>query len=386
MYSPSYNPRIPCPIMQQRKQQPQKAGSKKQPKSKPQGPTQSKAVQPQKGAVVSLSTRNQSIAPRMVKSATSFRVSHRELVLSTVNGSTGFTTQAFIKLNPGLAVTFPWLAPQAQSWDQYRVHRCALEYVPTAPTSTAGEIFLSPNYDSSDPVPTTEAQAANNAGAVSDSCWQRIRLNLDVKAMMGLGPRKFVRPCNVAGDIKTFDVGTVAVCSNNMTGATAVGKLYIDYDIEFFLPNSDPSPVTSPTSLSFYKKAANQSFTSAVAAKLTWDAAQFDPLSIGSGATGTFTPPAGTYKFSMTIGLEDTASEAVTYRIFWAKNGSGTGLTNSQSVVNAAEGVNDITSLSTTEVFSCNGTDTVETWCTITGAAGTLTANGGQCTLTVELV
>jgi hypothetical protein len=67
------------------------------------------------GAPVTLSRRMLTAKPRMVtKPGQSFRVKHRELVNASVAGSTSFTVQSTLAINPGLAATFPWLAPQAQ--------------------------------------------------------------------------------------------------------------------------------------------------------------------------------------------------------------------------------------------------------------------------------
>jgi len=192
----------------------------------------------------SYSARVETLMPKITRTARSMRIAHRELVLSSVAGSTGFTVQNSLALNPGLTTTFPWLAPQAQQWEMYKVHRLRAEWIPIASTGTAGDVYLSPNYDASDPQPTTEVQAANNVNAVVDSVWKVLSCDLDPSSMMGLGPRKYVRPCAVAGDIKTFDIGKLFVCSNNEANTNTVGKLYLSYDFEFFTPQNDPSPAS----------------------------------------------------------------------------------------------------------------------------------------------
>lgn len=322
--------------------------------------------------------------PSIRNSGKGCRIAHRELVLASVAGSTTFTVQNFLKLNPGLSATFPWLAPQAAQWEQYQCHRLVAEWVPIAPTSTQGDIILSPNYDASDPQPTTETQAANNFGTLTDSCWKLGKLIMDVKAMMGLGPRRYVRQSNVAGDPKTFDIGTLAVCSNNETGTSAIGKLFLDYDFEFFIPQNDPNTSTAPQQTSMFALHNAQTFTTAVAAPLAFDTLVFDPLGIGSAATGVFTPPAGVYRIDCSVEFKDSSNENFNCVVHLYKNGADlTSIVAATSNNLVIAGGN--TNISLIGVVTCNGTDTFQIQVTLTGAAGTLTAEANKQALIVSL-
>ncbi len=323
--------------------------------------------------------------PKISRSARSCRIAHRELVVASIAGSTTFTVQNFLALNPGLAATFPWLAPQAQQWEQYRCLKLNAEYIPIAPTSTQGDIIISPNYDSSDPQPTTETQAGNSQDSVTLSCWSAVIVPLDPSAMMGLGPRRFVRPSAVAGDIKTFDVGTLAICSNNETGTSAIGKLYLDYDFEFFIPQNDPSTATLPLQTSLFAYAsANQTYTTSVAAVQNWNSKIYDPLGIGSGSSGTFTPPAGVYLVYANICANDNGNETFTFKAEIIKNGASL----SQPLVSTVRMFAGSSPQLQNVVFGivpCNGTDTIAVNVTLTGAAGTLIVVGGNNQLLFRL-
>jgi hypothetical protein len=313
------------------------------------------------------------------------RIKHRELIASTVAGSTGFTVQNVFALNPGLAATFPWLAPQAAQWEQYTVHGIKFIWVPIAPTSTAGDVYLVPDYDASDPTPTTEVQASDNVDSVVDSCWQDIECVLDNKAMMGLGPRRFTRPCAIAGDVKTFDVGKFFLCTNNEAGTSAIGKLFVEYDFEFFEPQNSPNPDTFPQQTSFYTQTASESFVNATPKALAWDTLVFDPLSVGVGASGVFTPPAGCYRIEAMACFNDSTAEAFTANLQLFKNGAA--LTNqivSQTLSNNAAGA-ETTSLSLAGVVPMNGTDTFQIEATLTGAAGNKTSIANACQLVISL-
>lgn len=338
------------------------------------------------GVAATYSRKMVTANPSITRGVRSMRIAHRELVSGSLAGANGaFVNQLTLALNPGLAATFPWLAPQAQQWEQYKCHKLSVEYVPIAATSTQGDVILSPDYDASDPTPTTEVQAVNNAGSIQDSCWKNIKLDLDLNAMMGLGPRRYVRPCNVAGDIKTFDIGKVFVGTVNQTATTAVGKIYVDYDFEFFVPQNSPSPSTTSVSTSFFSQNAQQTITTATPTPITFDTSVFDPISFGPPDAGIFTPAAGTYKISCQASTFDNAVEACGGTMELLKNGAS--LTKkvkcqNDSVANASGASMNFTVFA---IIPFNGTDTFQVQQTLTGAAGTLFVVAGEAQLIAEL-
>jgi len=371
-------PRRNAAAAQKGKQVPQNATGQKQ--SYASAVKQSGGGQ-QKGVAAAYSNRTVSTQPRISSSSSgaqrSTRVVHRELVNASVAGSTSFVVQQSIALNPGLAASFPWLSVQAANWEQYRIHRLEAVYVPIAPTNTQGDIMLSPDYDASDPVPTTEVQAGNNAGTVQDSCWANIRLRLDPQAMMGLGPRRFVRQSAVAGDVKTFDVGKLFVCSNNQTGPAAVGKLWLEYDIEFFVPQNSPNTDSIPLSTSLFSLASPVGFTTNTAKALQFDTVDFDPLSIGAPISGVFTPPAGSYALMATAETFDSSNETMSSIIAIYKNGVAvTRFSNQANAAGTSSG--EIMNVALNGVINMNGTDTFQVEFTLDGAAGTLTVQKAQ--------
>jgi hypothetical protein len=325
------------------------------------------------------------VQPKISRTAKSFRVAHRELVQASIPGSTTFTVQSAFSLNPGLPNTFPWLAPQAGQWEQYIVHALRAIYVPLAPTSTQGTLTISPDYDASDPTPTTEVQLSDNYDTVEDSCWQDIVCVLDVAAMMGSGPRKYVRPCAIAGDIKTFDIGKIFVASNNETGTTAIGKLWLDYDFEFFVPQNSPSPSTYPQQTSFGTQSLSQTFTTATPTNVTWQSLEFDPLNIGLPSSGAFTPPAGTYLVEAVVTAQDATSESFDFLIQFLKNGSPLLYGIAASYVGTTLGAGQTESLSIIGVIPLNGTDTISVSANLTGAAGVLTSIAAQSQILFSL-
>lgn len=166
------------------------------------------------------------------------RIDHRELVRSNVKGGIDFNVSAVWAGQPGLSVSFPWLSKTASNFDQYLIHSMSAEWVPSAPTNTPGKVTIAPDYDALDAPPQSTVAVANYANAKTFPVWHNVVVPLDVKALMGMGPRKYIRTSKVLNsDLKTYDCCNVFVCTQNFTDVEhAAGDLFINYDIEFFAP------------------------------------------------------------------------------------------------------------------------------------------------------
>jgi len=172
----------------------------------------------------------------------SVRIVHRELVAS-ITGTSTFSvlpTNSF-PLNPGMAVTFPWLSNQAVSWEQYKFHKLKFCYYSRCSTTTAGSVFLIPDYDAADQAPYTEQIASTYRGTVENAPWvPEFSCTLDPSSLNGPLNRRFVRnsPLNLA-DQRVSDAGDFFVGTNDGT-ATPWGKLWVEYDVELFNPQQPP--------------------------------------------------------------------------------------------------------------------------------------------------
>jgi len=203
---------------------------------------------------------------------------------------------------------------------------------------------------------------------------------------MGGRTRKFTRPCLVAGDIKTYDMGKLYIITNNCANTNPIGKLYLEYDFEFFVPNSSPDPSTTPQQTSFFIQNATQTVSTGVATPVLWDSKVFDALGFGSATAGVFTPPAGCYRISTTVGCVDTTAESFDSQISLFKNGIALTLpVNAAFNANASLGATSIHNLTCEGVIPMNGTDTFQVQVTLTGAAGTLSVEAQFCQLVISL-
>jgi hypothetical protein len=153
-------------------------------------------------------------------------------------GTASFTVAATFPLNPGMAVTFPWLSGEAVGWEQYRFHRLRFCYYTRGATTDRGSVMLVPDYDAADEAPATEQIASSYENTVEEAPWvEWFCCDMDVKSMTEPGDRKYVRSGSLASnlDIKTYDGGNLFLCT---TDGSAVnwGKLWVEYDVEFFKP------------------------------------------------------------------------------------------------------------------------------------------------------
>jgi len=168
----------------------------------------------------------------------SFRFQHREMVSSSVVGTTNFATTSII-VNPGLPLSFPYLSIIATAFDQYTFHKLTFEYIQRCSTATAGNVDLFPDYNSNDSAPMNEMQASSFQDYITGPSWNDFSCELDPLAMFPEGhKRKYIRGFQSLSnneDPKTYDAGIfyVGTSGNN---AVSVGQLFANYDIEFFVP------------------------------------------------------------------------------------------------------------------------------------------------------
>jgi hypothetical protein len=170
----------------------------------------------------------------------SCRIQHSEL-LSSITGTVGFTSQSFA-LNPGISTSFPWLSVIAQNWEEYRFCNLRFRYVTRSSTANPGSLMMAADFDAADAAPLTEQIMSSYESCVEDAPWKEIMCPLKTQSLQGQVPRHYVRTAALAAnlDIKTYDCGNFFIATTDGT-AVPWGKLWVDYDVEFFIPQL-PAP------------------------------------------------------------------------------------------------------------------------------------------------
>lgn len=331
------------------------------------------------------SFRIESREPLITTTRNSSRVVHREKVIANIPGSLTFLVAYTLQLNPGLSGVFPWLSQIAKNWEQYRVNSMKAIYIPIAPTNTQGDVLLTPSYDSSNPPPATEEQASNDVNSVENACHERIEMDLVPQSLMAGVSRKYVRSSAIAGDIKTYDVGKIHVITNNAAAAGAFGKLYLEYDVEFFVPKSSPLDSTVSQGTSFFANTVTQNLVTGVGEPIEFNNAPFDPLNIGLPTVGVFTPPAGCYRIVATTSLVDGTNESFAGNLYLYKNGAALSVPVASTCASAPRVGGEVINLSICGIISMNGSDTFQIQVVGAGAAGALAILDDSSQLLISL-
>jgi len=313
-------------------------------------------------------------------------ITHRELINGSVAGSTTFTVQNSYSLNPGIAATFPWLSTQASQYEEYKFRSLSFQYVPIAPTSTQGDIHLIPEYDPVNPAPSTEVQALDHYGSISNSVWAPVTIKFDTKSMHSTGTRKFVRTSVVPSDLKTFDGGLFHVCTNNETGTSTIGKLFVEYTVELYTPFIGPQPGSSSSTVSMFTNSGTQTLTTTTPTNVAFANGVANPLGITIGSAQ-WTLPIGTWLVRAKVVCVDSASENFAGTLKIQQGGADLNPTalSAFNMGTATAPTNTLVSESIVTVTASNSA-VITIVCTLTGAAGTLTLPIGDSSLTFRVI
>lgn len=315
----------------------------------------------------------------MQRDGKSFCVRHRELV-DTVNGSTNYTATRF-RLNPGLSSLFSWLAPQAVQWEQYRFRALRFIYIARCATTKVGSIMLVPEYDALDSSPASEKDASSYEGAVEGSAWKDLSLSFRVPAMFPSGNRKYVRSGPVRGsDLRLFDAGQFFLVTTGMDNADAVGKLWVEYDVEFYQPQvgSSQNP-QDPTQSTVFSRSTPQAFVSGSPADIIWNQVSDDALGFGA-PSASFVVPKGNFLALLSVSSYDDTNE--TFEAFVEILRDGTPVPGGVATgIVGGSALGESICLSSSGLISSDGTNILSVSLTLTGAAGSLGVPGGRASL-----
>jgi hypothetical protein len=169
------------------------------------------------------------------------RVRHREYI-ADVAGVVAFGTQTFA-VNPGLAATFPWLSTLANRYESYKFHKLHFIYETTKSASTDGSVQGLIDFDAADAAPTTKALFMGHANAVRSAVWQEFVFDARARDLHKFAAERYVRSAAPAAnlDIKTYDIGNFFVGVAGCADTSAIGELYVEYDVEFTTPQLSPA-------------------------------------------------------------------------------------------------------------------------------------------------
>jgi len=312
--------------------------------------------------------------------------------IGEINGSVAFAATKY-SVNPGLAATFPQGSVEAALWTEWKMKHCRFYYKPEvspfASQGTTGKVILAIDYNASNPAPTTKTQVElmDHVDAMPYAGDTRpLILPLDV-SQVNRADCKYIRTSGVpaGGDIKTYDGGNLWVCTYGQPGATVIGELRAKYCFAVEKPTllNGAAGVSSKLT-SVYIQHAVESYTSTTPKAVAWDTLVYDPLSIGAGSSGVFTPPAGAYDVdALVTAKNNAATETFAGVIELMKNGASLASPIKSSVSNETAVGADSIQIRVRGVVVCNGSDTFQIQVTLTGATPSLQTVADSCQLVV---
>jgi hypothetical protein len=285
-----------------------------------------------------------------------------------------------------MSTTFPWLSVVASEYEEYSFRSLKFIWIPIAPTSTQGDVLLSPDYNATNVAPASETQAVDHIDACQSAVWNEFVCTLDPKSLNALGPRRYVRNTLVAGDLKTFDSGTLYVCTNNQTGTSAVGKLWVEYTVELTTPCLAPINTFGST-LSVFSNTASQTISTGVTTNLVYNTIVDNPLGVGLAAnTHDFTLAPGYYKISFQCTVKNTANESFSGVLTF--NVAGAGVSSDPVSIFTVAGVanNQQTMVGSGYLQVTSASNPIDILILLTGATGTLTVVANSSFVEFQIV
>jgi len=172
-------------------------------------------------------------------------VKHTEYIADVSSQSAAFAVTGY-SINPGLNVTFPWLANLGLNFESYKFRKLHFQYKPICPTTTPGKVMLAVDYDAADLAPNSKVVINSYESSASSSVWDECTQISTLSNLLKFGVQRYVRtgavPANT--DIKTYDVGKLYVATSNTPAtATTLGELYVSYEVELLTPQLSTSTV-----------------------------------------------------------------------------------------------------------------------------------------------
>jgi len=160
----------------------------------------------------------------------SFKFSNREY-LAPIYTQAGGTHAANWLMNPR---KIPWLSQVAAAFDLYRFEALTVEYVPSCPTTTPGQLVLFFDYDPTDDnAALTLPQASQNTGAVATQLFAPCRTSY--KAGNSVVPvHKYFCSSSSSPD-RLNDCARLWIFTDS-TAAVSAGGVYLSYTVSLFNP------------------------------------------------------------------------------------------------------------------------------------------------------
>lgn len=148
-------------------------------------------------------------------------------------GGAAFGIGALSLINP---INFPRLSAYTPIYEYYKFHKVSYLFQSNQPTTVAGEVIMSIDYDPSDGAPgSVQAQMRNVSSTMAN-----IYSDCSLQFLTSLSrlPRYETTAALAAGENQQQNQGSLCVAVEGYVAAaaTTVGYIVAQYDVEFFTP------------------------------------------------------------------------------------------------------------------------------------------------------
>jgi len=146
-----------------------------------------------------------------------------------------------IAINPGVLASFPYLAPIASNFEEYKIRGLVFEFVSTTSPYLAGgamgSVVLSMQYNPTAPIFTSKVQMENSDFAISARPDQSMVYG--VECAMNMQNMYLVRQGTSPAPLTATDLGIMQFAIQSPIAAnTVVGEVWVSYDIELMRPKA----------------------------------------------------------------------------------------------------------------------------------------------------
>jgi hypothetical protein len=352
-----------------KKNQNSKPIAAKRPKAKPQSRAQSVPA-------AFITSRPKASNPRALPGRRD-TFSGTDLLVNDLAGATTFSASKY-QINPGLS-TLKGLEGYAARYDKYRFRKFEMIYVPKqAVSTTKGMVHLAYDLNPVHGAPT----ALNDLSVYEFHDYTQVygELHCHLPASR-LEKKRFVRCGPAPGAQQLYDPFSCIIAVDAMADTTAVGDVFVHYEIEFFGRQLGPS-VVSPQSCAMLNLSSAQAMTNSTAATVAFDETIVDTIGV-SNSSGVLTLGCGAYQIDADVNGNNTAGENTRVIAELYKNSAALA---PRQLSAQQQGAGNESYVSCSFFVQCDADDTIEIKATIVGATGTLTLVEDSCRIRIKSI
>lgn len=222
----------------------------------------------------------------------------------TVVGSVAFAVTDTVRVNPGLAESFPWLSGHAGLYEKYKFKRLKFRYKNLKGTGSDGNIIMSFDYDTLDQAPSSAIEMTQSTKWIDGSPWRIFDLDVPVANL----PYLYTRTGSVAfSDLKTYDIGQLHIAAEGCADTSSHGYLEVEYEVHLKDKQPSSASVTPTPPAAMFNLSANQALTTGGQRLLALDEEVYNGI-LASNSSGVITVPAGVYLIEVDISTAEAST------------------------------------------------------------------------------